>query len=267
VSPILEARGVAHAYAGTPALCGIDFALAPGELVIVAGPNGAGKTTLVRALSGALWPDSGEVRLRGAALRGLRRREIARLLAVVPQETPFQFPYSVREMVAMGRAPHLGVLGREGPRDRAIAQAALDELGLSGLAERSYPTLSGGEKQRVLLARARAQQTDALLFDEPTAHLDLGHRLAVFEWMRAWIGAQPERRGVALVTHDLVLAARFADRLVLLCAGRAVAVGAPAQVLSAERIRDVWGVEARVELDSGGRLRLEPLHSLRPLGG
>jgi iron complex transport system ATP-binding protein len=162
-------------------------------------------------------------------------------------------------MVAMGRAPHLGPLGREGPRDREHVERALAALGLGDLAGRSYPTLSGGEKQRVLLARALAQDCGVWLLDEPTAHMDLGHRLHTFEWLRAWLAAQPQRRSALLITHDLQLAARFADRLTLLCQGRVLASGSPVQVLTRERIASAYGVDASVGLTADGRVALEPL--------
>jgi ABC-type cobalamin/Fe3+-siderophores transport system ATPase subunit len=230
--------------------------------VVVVGPNGAGKTTLVRVLSGVLHSDSGEVMLDGAPLAGRSRREVARRLAVVPQESAVPFPFSVREMVGLGRAPFLGAFGRESADDRARVEAALEALELAGLAERAYPTLSGGEKRRVLLARALAQGVDAWLLDEPTASMDLGHGLYCFEWLAAWLRASPAR-GVLLVTHELSLAARFADELVLLVAGAVAARGAPAEVLTPERIRAVYGVEARVERDADGRLVVSPLRSIR----
>jgi iron complex transport system ATP-binding protein len=257
----LAAERVEFAYGAQPVLCGADLELRAGELSILVGPNGSGKTTLARLLAGTLAPRAGSVRLCGAPLASRSRREIARRLAVVPQEISVPFPYRVREMVAMGRAPHLGALGREGPRDRELVERALAALDLEGLAERSYPTLSGGEKQRVLLARALAQDCDVWLFDEPTAHMDLGHRLHAFEWLRGWL-AQAAQRGALLITHDLQLAARFADRLTLLCAGRAVASGAPAQVLTQELIARVYGVEARVERGPDGRIALEALRFL-----
>jgi iron complex transport system ATP-binding protein len=261
VSELLAAEGVEFAYGAKPVLRGADLSLRAGELSILVGPNGSGKTTLARLLAGTLEPRAGSVRLCGAPLASRTRRETARRLAVVPQEISVPFPYRVREMVAMGRAPHLGPLGREGPRDRGLVEQALAALDLEALAERSYPTLSGGEKQRVLLARALAQDCDVWLFDEPTAHMDLGHRLHAFEWLRGWL-AQATGRGALLITHDLQLAARFADRLTLLCSGRAVASGAPAQVLTPERIAEVYGVEARVECGPDGRIALEPLRFL-----
>jgi iron complex transport system ATP-binding protein len=262
MSELLAAEGIEFAYGGQPVLCGVDLSLRAGELSILVGPNGSGKTTLARVLAGTLAPRAGAVRLCGAALGARPRREIARRLAVVPQETRVLFPYSVREVVAMGRAPHLGRFGREGPADRECVAAALASLGLEALAGRSYPTLSGGEKQRVLLARALAQDCDVWLFDEPTAHMDLGHRLHAFEWLRAWLAAAPQRRGAVLITHDLQLAARFADRLTLLDAGRVAASGAPEQVLTAESIARVYAVEARVARAAGGGLWVEPVRSL-----
>jgi iron complex transport system ATP-binding protein len=230
----------------------VSLELAPGALLAVIGPNGAGKTTLARFLCGVRAPDAGEVELRGRPLAELSRREIALQIAVVPQELGLDFPFRVREMVAMGRAPHLGALARERAIDAAAVEAALAELGLTALAERTFSTLSGGEKQRVLLARARAQQADLLLLDEPTAHMDLGHRLHAFEWLRGWIDADRAQRAAVLVTHELELAARFADVLLLLHEGRVAASGPPREVLSPERIGHVYQVEAQL-LDAQGR--------------
>jgi iron complex transport system ATP-binding protein len=260
-APLLVARGLCHAFGRAQVLADVELELRPGRLLVVAGPNGAGKTTLLRVLAGTLRPDAGEVLLAGVALADLSRREIARRLAVVPQEGHVPFPFRVREMVALGRAPFLGPLGREAPADVALTEQALAELELQALAERAYPSLSGGEKQRVLLARALAQGVATWLLDEPTAHMDLGHRLHCWEWLRDWLKAAPER-ACLLVTHDLVLAARFADELVLLERGRVAARGAPAEVLTSARIASVYGVEARVSRDEDGRLTLSPLRSL-----
>ncbi|HXZ86468.1 MAG TPA: ABC transporter ATP-binding protein [Myxococcota bacterium] len=264
-APLVAARGLAHAFGAAPVLRGVDLALEPGRFVVVAGPNGAGKTTLLRALSGVLRTDAGEVALGGRALAALSRREIAQRLAVVPQDSAVPFPFSVREMVALGRAPFLGPLGRESAEDRARTERALAALELAPLAQRAYATLSGGEKRRVLLARALAQGVGTWLLDEPTAHMDLGHGLACFSWLRAWLAEDPSR-GIVLVTHDLALAARFADELVLLDRGSVAARGAPAEVLTAERLAAVYGVEARVERDAEGRLLLSPLRALRGVG-
>lgn len=259
--PLLAASGVRHAFGRARVLDGVDLELPRGRLLVVVGPNGAGKTTLLRVLAGTLRADEGAVRLGGVPLAALSRREVARRLAVVPQESLVPFPFRVREMVALGRAPFLGPLGREGASDVALTELALGELALEPLAERAYPTLSGGEKQRVLLARALVQDVPTWLLDEPTAHMDLGHRLHCWEWLRGWLSASPER-GCLLVTHDLVFAARFADELVLLDRGRVAARGAPRDVLTPARIAEVYGVEARVGVDEDGRLSLSPVRSL-----
>jgi iron complex transport system ATP-binding protein len=256
----MAARAVRFRFGDRAVVEDVSLRLEAGRLLVVLGPNGAGKTTLLRLLAGLLRPAYGEILLADEPLAGRSRREIARAIAVVPQELVVPFPFSVREMVAMGRAPHLGVLGREGETDRAATDAALAELGLRELAQRSYPTLSGGERQRVLLARAVVQAADILLLDEPTAHMDLGYRLHTFEWLLRWLRAQPAR-AAALVTHDLSLAGRFADEILLLEDGRVAALGAPRVVLTAERIERVYGVEAIVESDAEGRVRVSPLRS------
>jgi iron complex transport system ATP-binding protein len=247
----LHASGLGCVLAGRAVLHDVSFELRCGLLLGVIGPNGAGKTTLARLLCGVAQPSAGSVVLRGRPLAGLARREIARELAVVPQELALEFPFRVREMVAMGRAPHLGALAREGPVDRAAVERALAELGLEPLAERTFATLSGGEKQRVLLARARAQQADVLLLDEPTAHMDLGHRLYAFEWLKRWLAEAPARRAALVVTHELELAGRFADRLLLLHDGRVAAEGAPHDVLDPERIGRIYQVQAERSLAAG----------------
>jgi iron complex transport system ATP-binding protein len=231
----------------------VTFLLPPGKLAVVLGPNGAGKTTLLRALAGVLTPESGSIFLDGHPVRDLPRREVARRVAVVPQDAAVPFPFRVREIVAMARAPHLGPLGREGPSDREAIDRALSAMGLYPFEGRPFPTLSGGERQRVLLARALAQEAELLLLDEPTAHMDLGHRLFVFESLRGWIAEAPERRAALAVTHDLALAAAFADLTVLLHRGRVVASGTPEEVLEAERIESVYDADVEVRPGSRGR--------------
>ena len=260
--PLLEARGLWKRFGTQPVLEDVGARLTPGRLLVVLGPNGAGKTTLLRILAGVLPGDRGTVELGGQPLGRHTRRELARELAVVPQEFFCPFPFRVSEMVGMGRTPYLGPLGRERPHDREITEAALGRLGLGPFAERLYPTLSGGEKQRVLLARAIAQATDLLLLDEPTAHMDLGHRLHTFEWLRTWLAEGSGARAALLVTHDLMLGARFADDVLLLDQGRIAGAGPPAEVLSEERIAAVYGVEAHVTRGSDGRVIIVANRSL-----
>ena len=251
-APALRARALGCTISGRMLLGEVSFELASGALLAVIGPNGAGKTTLARLLCGVRRPDAGEVELHGEPLAALSRREVARRIAVVPQELALDFPFRVREMVAMGRAPHLGPLARERASDVAAVERALAELGLAALVERTFSTLSGGEKQRVLLARARAQESDLLLLDEPTAHMDLGHRLYAFEWLRGWLDDDRPRRAAVVVTHELELAARFADAVLLLDRGRVAAAGPPGEVLTPERIGPIYQVDTQL-LEAAGR--------------
>ena len=250
---LLSAKGVGHRFGRLAALEEVEVDVVPGELTVVVGPNSAGKTTLLRVLAGLLQPDRGSVRLCGSPLGSLSRRDVARSVAVAAQEPALPFPYTVAEVVGMGRAPFLGPFGRESQADREIVRDALAHTGLTTLAERRFPTLSSGERQRVVLARAFAQTPRVMLLDEPTAHMDLGHRVKTFEDLCGWIAVSPGERAALVVTHDLVLAARYADRMTLLDRGRCVSHGTPRQVLDPARIADVYGVEVSVSEDEDGR--------------
>jgi iron complex transport system ATP-binding protein len=233
-----------------------------GSLTGLLGPNGCGKTTLLNLLSGVLQAQHGVVSLNGMPLAGRSRREIARHLAVVPQETHPAFDYTVMEMVLMGRHPHLGPFELEGPRDLALARNALAATGTAHLAGRAYMTLSGGEKQRVVIASALTQSPDVLLLDEPTASLDLGYQLEVASLLRRL----NRERGVTMVlaTHDLNLAASLCDRLILMRDGRVVAQGATRDVLTASTIRRIYDVDADVRFHGpAGHLTVTPLRRIQ----
>lgn len=233
-----------------------------GSLTGLLGPNGCGKTTLLKLLSGVLQPERGHVSLNGNSLAGRSRRDIARHLAVVPQETHPAFDYTVMEMVLMGRHPHLGAFELEGPRDLALARDAMTATGTAHLATRAYMTLSGGEKQRVVIASALTQSPDVLLLDEPTASLDLGYQLEVAALLRRL----NLERGVTLViaTHDLNLAASLCDRLILMREGRVVAQGPTRDVLTAASIRRIYDVEADVSFHGpAGHITVTPLRRLQ----
>jgi iron complex transport system ATP-binding protein len=242
-APALAFEGVRVELGGRRVLADVTLALQPGEVLGLAGPNGAGKTTLLRVAARIVRPQAGGISVGGRPLAAFSRRELARELAVVPQNTQVAFPFSVAEVVLMGRSPHLAAWSFETPADLDRARRAMAEVGIEGLADRSILELSGGERQLVLIARALTQDPRALLLDEPTSHLDLQHRLRVLERVREFARSG---RSALVVSHDLVLAASACDRLALLGQGRLLAVGAPAAVLTPENLRRAYGIRADV---------------------
>jgi iron complex transport system ATP-binding protein len=241
-----------------PGLHGVSLDIAEGSLFGILGPNGSGKTTLLRMLAGILQPASGRVLLDGHDVRHLPRRAVARRVAVVPQETHLAFDYSVLEIALMGRYPHLGNFSLEGPCDVQIARDALAATGTLHLERRSFSTLSGGEKQRVVIASALAQAADLMLLDEPTASLDLGYQIEIAALLRDL----NEQRGVTMViaTHDLNFAAGLCGELALLRDGRLMASGATESVLTPATISALYGVVADVgRHPATGRLVVVPI--------
>jgi len=241
MNPILTVRDLGFRYRGAPrpALEGVTFDVTAGNILGIIGPNGSGKSTLLRLLLGTLRPTTGEVLYEGRPLGKWTRRDLARAIGVVPQREELAFPLTVRALVAMGRYPHLRAWEREGDADRRAIASALDRCELTHLAPRPLDTLSGGELQRARIARALAQEPRTLVLDEPTTALDTRHEMAIFELLRQL--SREEGKTVVLVTHDLNLAARYADQLLLLHQGRTAAYGTPPKVIVRETLETVYG--------------------------
>jgi iron complex transport system ATP-binding protein len=227
----------------TPALKGVDLAVVSGESVALIGPNGSGKSTLLKVVSGALRPDDGTVRLDDSSIGSLSARQIARRLAMVEQERSIGFDFTVREVVAMGRIPHRGRFARESRDDRRAIDHAMELADVRNLADRSIRAVSGGERQRVYLGMALAQEPDVLLLDEPTTHLDLRHQVQFMTIVRE---RADEGMTVLIAIHDLTLAAQAADRIALMSEGRIVVMGTPSEVLTPSNVQRVFDVEAVV---------------------
>jgi len=247
--PALAIEGASFAYGERPAVRDVSLEIPPGDFVGLIGPNGAGKTTLVRLLAGILTPSTGRVRLGDRDLAELPRREAARRIAFVPQETVSVFPYRVREAVALGRYPHLGSFAFETDADWDAVNAALAATETTWFQDRFLHELSGGERQRVLLARALAQTPDILLLDEPTSHLDLDHQSRFLDLIATSRGEGRGATSVVFVSHDINVIAHRARRLVLLHDGRVAADGAPADVLTARRLAEVYSTRLRLVPD------------------
>ena len=264
----VEMVDVSVAYDGVPVLQGLRVDVPPGAWIGLIGPNGAGKTTLLRAIAG-LVPYLGDARVEGAPVSATSRRSLSRLVAIVPQRPVIPESMSVTDYVLTGRTPYISYLGTESHRDLEVVAEVLERLELGPLAGRPLGSLSGGEAQRAVLGRALAQQARVLLLDEPTASLDVGHQQQVLELIDE---LRTERElTVISAMHDLTLAGQFADRLLLLSGGRAVAEGAARDVLTEGAIREHYGASVRILEEPGGGVLVIPTrtagHPAAPVAG
>jgi iron complex transport system ATP-binding protein len=261
----LAAKNLGFGYRDRRVGSDVTLELAPGEVLCLLGPNGSGKTTLFKTLLGLLPPQQGSVRIEGRDARTLARDAIARQISYVPQAHAAFFPYTVRETVLMGRTAHLGLFSAPSARDHAAAAAAIGRMGITYLADAIYTQISGGERQLALIARALAQEAHVVIMDEPTANLDFGNQVRVLERIRALAG---EGIGVLLSTHDPDHAFLCADRVAMLHEGRLMACGVPTEVMTAENLHRLYGVEVAVVSvmagQAGARNVCLPVTAVRP---
>lgn len=236
---MIEASSVSFSYGDHRVLTEAELLARPGEVLGLIGPNGSGKSTLLRTLYGALKPSAGLIQIDDTPIASIPPAARARRIGVVVQEPPSGIPLTVADMVLLGRSPHRTSFERYTAADRSLAVEAMRRVGVEDIAQCSYEQLSGGEKQRVLIARALAQDTDHLLLDEPTNHLDIRHQHTVLACVRG-LGVT-----TVVVLHDLNLAARYCDRIVFLHHGKVIAVGTPDDVLTPELLEPVYGVRVR----------------------
>jgi iron complex transport system ATP-binding protein len=232
---VIEASGIKYRYSSDWVLNGLDLAVQKGEIAGIIGPNGSGKTTVLKLLSKVLKQQAGSVRIMGRDIASMKQKEIARILAVVPQGTSIAFPFTVREIVLMGRSPHLGILQMEQESDMKIADNAMALTDTLEFADRSIDELSGGERQRVIIARALAQDPEVMLLDEPTSYLDINHQIEIFDLIKRLNGER--NLTVVIVSHDLNMAAEYCDRLILLKNGIVYKDGSPKEVITEADIR------------------------------
>jgi len=243
-APLLELVGARIGVDGRVLLSDVSLAVEPGEIVAVLGANGVGKSSLLKVIAGDLEPLGGAVRVRGLAPDARPARERARLLAVLPESEPLPYDFPASAVVALGRYPHQGLFGRESDDDRRAIARAVEIAGVGALLSRGINELSAGERQRVLLARALAQEPELVLLDEPTAHLDPGRQVNVMATLRKL--ASQRTLAVVAVLHEPNLAARYADRVLLLGPERPIALGSPREVITAERLEAAYGIPFRV---------------------
>ena len=246
----LEAKDIEAVLGGTPILRGVSLEVDHNDFVGIIGPNGCGKSTLLKCIYRVLKPQAGIVRLDGTDIRELSYKKSAQTIAVLAQHNYYNFEFSVQDVVLMGRSPHKRTMERDNAQDYAIVAQALETVGMSDMAKRSFSTLSGGEQQRVILARALAQQTPCLILDEPTNHLDIKYQLQLLDIVKG-LG-----RTVISAIHDLNIAAMYCTWLVVMKDGQVITQGTPRQVLTPELIREVYEVEATVSTDAQGILRI-----------
>lgn len=246
----LSTENIRLSYGAQEILKGVSINGNTGEFIGIIGPNGSGKSTLLKCIYRILKPHAGQVFLDGEELSGISIRNSAKKMAVVAQHNYYNFDFSVMEVVLMGRAPHKKTMERDNAKDFQIAQKALETVEMEGFANRSFSTLSGGEQQRVILARALAQQAPCLILDEPTNHLDITHQIQLMKIVKNL------KVTVISAVHDLNIAAMFCDRLYVLQDGEIVGQGTPQEVLTAEFIKKIYRVETEIVYDSAGQLHV-----------
>ena len=246
----LEAADIEAVLGGTPILRGVSLEVDHNDFVGIIGPNGSGKSTLLKCIYRVLKPQAGIVRLDGTDIRELSYKKSAQTIAVLAQHNYYNFEFSVQDVVLMGRSPHKRTMERDNAQDYAIVAQALETVGMADMAKRSFSTFSGGEQQRVILARALAQQTPCLILDEPTNHLDIKYQLQLLDIVKGL------SRTVISAIHDLNIAAMYCTWLVVMKDGQVITQGTPRQVLTPELIRQVYEVEATVSTDAQGILRI-----------
>jgi len=235
----LVVKDLGHCYGGRSVLNAVSFSVQEGEFFIVIGPNGSGKTTLVKTISGTLRPQRGQLEILGRPIRSYSGKALARSVAVVPQTPPADVPFTVAEVVLMGRSPHLSLLAIEKRKDLELAQCAMSFTNVEHLAGRRFDQLSAGERQRAFIARAICQQPRIIVLDEPTAPLDLAHQINVMDLLERL--RMEEKITIIMVSHDLNLAGLYADRLLLLKEGRVLSLGKPEEVLTFQTLEQAYG--------------------------
>jgi iron complex transport system ATP-binding protein len=263
--PAVLVKHLQVSYGRQPVLRDLSIEVAEGAFFIIIGPNSSGKTTLLRAIAGTVKPQQGQVEIWGAPIGHFSKKSLARLVAVVPQRVATDIPFTVQEVVLMGRSPHVGWLGLEQPRDLELAAEAMTFTNVAHLAQRPLPQLSGGELQRVIIARAICQQPRLILLDEPTAALDPAHQVSIMDLM----AQLQQERGltVVMVSHDLNLAAMYGEQLLLLKEGKTVQAGRPADVLTYELLEQTYGCPVLLDTNPLGqvpRITLVPKRFLGP---
>jgi len=241
---MISIKQVSFSYGENLVLHNINLSVQEGEVVSLLGPNGSGKTTLIKLVSGVLRPATGDIHLNGSTLGGMKRRQVAQRVAVVPQQFSMPFAFTLREVVLLGRTPFHSIFSDECERDHTVVQQAMEHVGITFLKERFFNELSGGERQKAILAMALAQEPRILLLDEPTAHLDISHQVEILNLVRRLNREQ----GVTVigVMHDLNMAALYFERLILLKEGSIFADGTPEEVLTAETIEEVFSASVQV---------------------
>jgi iron complex transport system ATP-binding protein len=242
---IISAENISFSYAAKPVMEGVSFSIDEARMVAIIGPNGSGKTTLLKIINGTLFPDAGRMLIDGKETSRWSRKEIARKVAIVPQETAVTFPFYAEEIVLMGRFPHLNNYRFEDKKDYWIVHEAMEKTDMLAFAARRFDELSAGERQRVLIARALAQEPKILLLDESTVFLDLKHQAQFLALLRQLNTAQ--QLTVIFVTHDVNLAAQNANHIILLDSGEIYAIGKPAEVITAANIKEVYDVNVLVD--------------------